>query len=95
MSRIKRVAEEIRRAYPEADVKIIDDTPNHIGHREIVDIATPVEMHLIIKIVADEFEHMTPLEATKAVNRLIKQEFDTGLHAITLECIAPPTKPEQ
>ncbi|MDN5249791.1 MAG: BolA family protein, partial [Alphaproteobacteria bacterium] len=89
MSRIEKIRAQIVEKYPRATVRILDETRDHIGHREMVQKSLPVETHLKITVISEDFREMTHLDAIRSVNRILSAEFNQGLHAITLECRPP------
>lgn len=90
---MERIRAHIVEKYPRATVRILDETRAHIGHREMVQKSPPVETHLKITVISEEFRNMAPLDAIRSVNRTLSAEFSQGLHAITLECRPPDSVP--
>lgn len=90
MSRIERIARAVKARYPEALVLIKDETKNHIGHKEIMDNQNPQETHLVITVHDKEFKHISPIDSIREINKLIKDEFANGLHAVDIRCEPVP-----
>lgn len=86
MSRIERIATAIQTRYPNGFVLIKDETKKHIGHREIIENQNPQETHLSIIVQDSEFESTPPINSIREINRLIKDEFSNGLHAVDIQC---------
>ena len=67
---------------------------NHSGsdHHEAFDGTG--ETHFRIRIVSEAFSGMSRIERHRAVNALLKDELDGGLHAMAVEASAPgePTR---
>ncbi|MBR7652091.1 BolA family transcriptional regulator [Brucella oryzae] len=57
------------------------------GHHEVYDGTG--ETHFRIRIVADAFAGMSRIERHRAINALLKEELDSGVHALALEPSAP------
>ncbi|KAI5192595.1 hypothetical protein NECID01_2001 [Nematocida sp. AWRm77] len=95
MSRIERITKRLKEAYPESEVAIENKTQEQIDYRAAVNTMGSSESDLSIKVVAKEFEGVSPLEATRAINKLIKDEFAKGLHSVSIECHAFPTKKDE
>lgn len=60
------------------------------GHRETFDGSG--QTHFRIRIVAGKFAGMGRIERHRAVNALLAEEFDAGLHALAIEPAAPGEK---
>jgi len=93
MSRAERITKRIKEKYPGSEVSIHDETRSHIGHREMLSVNSPSETHLKIQVQAAEFQHMSLLEASRSINRLLKDELENGLHAVVIECRTPKEPP--
>ncbi|EHY65183.1 hypothetical protein NEAUS04_0377 [Nematocida ausubeli] len=92
MFRAERITKTILEKYPSAVVNIVDRTKEHAGHREMINIDDPQETHLDINVCDSSFEGCSPLSAIREINRLIKDEFTKGLHAVSITCTSPNTK---
>ncbi|GAX80501.1 hypothetical protein CEUSTIGMA_g7939.t1 [Chlamydomonas eustigma] len=49
----------------------------------------PREVHLRVEIVSRDFEGLSLIKRQRRVNELLKEEFDAGLHALSLETRSP------
>ena len=65
-------------------LKITNDSHLHVGH-----ITSPNngESHFTIEIEGDSISHETLINQHKIINNLIKEEFDNGLHALSIKVI--------
>ena len=63
-------------------LEIVDESYMHRGHAGVDSAYT--ETHLKIKIEAD-FGNMKLLDKHRKVKELIKEEFEKGLHAVSIE----------
>lgn len=67
-------------------LEVIDDSARHAGHAG----ASPEgETHFNVRIVSEKFEGMSRVERQRAVNSALKEEFDSGLHALSVRADAP------
>lgn len=60
------------------------------GHHEVFDGSG--ETHFRVRIVAAAFAGMGRIERHRAVNAVLAEEFDAGLHALAIEPAAPGEK---
>lgn len=79
-NRIDRIKEALSVLNPVC-LDIIDESFLHKGHNGFID--ENAETHLHIKIAAD-FGSTNMVAKHKRIYQLIKPEFDTGLHAISI-----------
>jgi stress-induced morphogen len=89
MGRAERIQKRLEKELPQAQVAIEDETPKHIGHKEMLGHSAPSETHLKIHVVSECFAGMRFLERNRKVNDLILDEFSSGLHAVNILCDAP------
>jgi len=82
-TRIARITDLLSILNP-SSLEIIDETIMHKGHAGFDGIHA--ETHLKIKICAD-FGAVTVLEKHRMINSLLKAEFDSGLHALSLDIV--------
>ncbi len=68
-------------------LEIINESHLHAGHQESFDGSG--ETHLRIKVVAEAFEGMSRVDRHRAINELVRDEIEQGLHAIAMETKAP------
>jgi BolA protein len=70
---------------PEA-LEVIDDSARHAGHAG----ASPEgETHFNVENIAAAFSGQTRVQRQRAVNAALKEEFDSGLHALSIKARAP------
>ncbi|KAI5165016.1 hypothetical protein NEIRO03_0001 [Nematocida sp. AWRm78] len=86
MFRAERITKLITEKFPSAKVKITDRTKEHSGHREMISKDDPQETHLDISVCDASFEGKPIINSIREINRLIKNEFTQGLHAVTISC---------
>ena len=52
-------------------------------------VAEGSESHFKVYIVAAQFDGMKPIQKHKMVNSILKEEFDAGLHALSITAKSP------
>lgn len=63
-------------------LEIIDESALHAGHA-----GNPngdAESHFAIKIASKEFNNLSMVKQHRIINNILKDEFDTGLHALSI-----------
>ena len=63
-------------------MEITDESHMHAGRQG-------QESHFKILIVATEFDGQTRVMRQRSINQLLKEEFDQGLHALTMRLLTP------
>lgn len=81
-------------AFAPQHLEVINESHLHAGHHhedrgrhEVYDGTG--ETHFRIRIVADAFAGMSRIERHRAINALLKDELESGVHALALEPSAP------
>lgn len=81
-------------AFAPERLEVINESHLHAGHHheergqhEVYDGTG--ETHFRIRIVAEAFAGMSRIERHRAINALLKDELDGGVHALALEPSAP------
>ena len=82
------IESKLTAAFAPVKLVIADQSHMHRGHAGVRD-ATTQETHFSVEIVSDKFTSMNRVQRQRAVNALFKEEFDNGLHALSLSCKAP------
>ena len=68
-----------------SSLEVIDDSAKHAGHAG----ARPEgETHYKVEIVSPAFEGKSRVEMQREVNSALKDEFDSGLHALSIKARA-------
>jgi len=63
-------------------LEIIDESSLHVGHA-----GNPngnAESHFSIKIAVKKLNNLSLIEQHRVINNLLKEEFDNGLHALSI-----------
>ncbi|MEO0881624.1 MAG: BolA family protein [Pseudomonadota bacterium] len=81
-----RIRDLLTKAFAPDLLEVIDDSARHAGHAG----ARPEgETHFNVRIIAAAFEGMSRVEKQRAVNTALSEEFETGLHALSIKADAP------
>lgn len=85
---------KLRAAFAPERLEIINESHLHAGHHhedrgnhEVYDGTG--ETHFRVRIVSEAFAGLSRVARHRAINELLKQELDTGVHALALEPSAP------
>mmetsp|Transcript_39641 Transcript_39641/g.29282 ORF Transcript_39641/g.29282 Transcript_39641/m.29282 type:complete len:105 (+) Transcript_39641:51-365(+) len=70
-------------------LEIIDESGGHAGHAAMKNHATSSETHFKVIVVSDIFEGKSVIDRHRMVNDLLKEEFDAGLHALSIVAKTP------
>ncbi len=94
MSMQTTMEEKLTAAFAPERLIVINESHLHAGHHHVVEghvaeFDGKGETHFRIRIVARQFAGMSRLERHRAVNAVVGQELDTGLHALAIETAAP------
>ena len=82
MTRSQRIHELLTAAFTPSVLDVVDDSHKHAGHAG----ARPEgETHYTVKIVSDKFAGLSRVAMQRAVMSALQQEFDTGLHALSIK----------
>jgi len=79
------IESKLTQAFSPAKLAIDDQSHMHRGHAGVKD-AHSKETHFSVEIISDHFNGMNRVQRQRAVNALLKQEYDHGLHALSLSC---------
>ncbi|PWN46716.1 bola-domain-containing protein [Violaceomyces palustris] len=76
---------KLTEAFSPAEINIRNDSSKHAHHAAMVaQGGGNGETHFFIEIVSDSFKGMTQIKRHRAINNLLKDEFERGLHALSL-----------
>ena len=74
-------------AFSPSSLEVINESHLHAGHQPQFDGTG--ETHFRVRIVSDYFSGMNRVERHRAINALIEELMQTGLHAIAIDAKAP------
>ena len=87
MSIRARIEDKLAAAFAPERLSVINESGLHAGHQPGFD--GEGETHMRVRIVARAFSGMGRVARHRAINDLLKAEFDAGLHALAVEAAAP------
>ncbi len=85
-NRMERIREKLIESFEPAELSVIDDSARHAGH---AGAAPEGETHFNVVIVAEAFRGLSRVQVQRAIHMVLGEEFDTGLHALSLKASAP------
>lgn len=83
---------KIRSALTPTVLVIENESHKHAGHAGNPSGAADAETHFNVRVEADAFEGMKLLARHRVINDLLKEEFEKGLHALSLKLATPGEK---
>jgi len=84
--RAERMSAALEAAFAPEELIVEDQSARHAGHAG----ASPEgESHFRVRIVAERFRGLSRLERSRLVHAALSDEFDDGLHALSVEADAP------
>ena len=87
MSIRSSIEEKLKAAFAPERLAVINESGLHAGHQPGFD--GEGETHMRVRIVASAFSGLGRVARHRAINDLLKAEFDAGLHALAVEAAAP------
>jgi BolA family transcriptional regulator, general stress-responsive regulator len=86
LSRAARMETQLKAQFAPVHFALTDDSVRHAGHAG----AQPGgETHYTLKLVSPAFEGLSRVERQRQVYHVLREEFDTGLHALSLDLKTP------
>jgi BolA family transcriptional regulator, general stress-responsive regulator len=86
LSRATRMETQLKAQFAPLHFALTDDSARHAGHAG----AQPGgETHYTLKLVSTAFEGLSRVERQRQVYHALREEFDTGLHALSLDLKTP------
>lgn len=85
-SRAQRIHATLATAFAPAEVTVQDDSALHAGH---AGAAPGGETHYTVRVVSPAFTGQGRLARSRAVHAALAAEFAGGLHALSLQLLAP------
>lgn len=84
-SRVERIRAQLERTWPDAAIELIDDSHRHAGHAG----ARDGRGHFRLRIVANAFAGVQPLQRHQLVYRALDELMRTDIHALSITALAP------
>ena len=88
MSRHDRIEAALRQKFAPAALTIVDESALHAGHAAQKGI-TGGQTHYAVTMVAESLAGLSRLARQRAVNEALAEEFESGMHALSLTLRAP------
>jgi len=85
-TRADRIIAALRRAFPPAEVDILDDSHKHAHH---AGARAEGQTHYTVRVVSPAFAGESRIARSRAVHAALASEFSTGLHALSLKLLTP------
>lgn len=94
MSMQSTMENRLTAAFSPEKLHVINESHLHAGHHHVVDghvaeFDGEGETHFRIRIMARQFAGMSRIDRHRAVNAVLKDQLDAGLHALAIETAAP------
>lgn len=87
VSRAERIHRLLTEAFAPSHLEVADESARHEGH---VGARPEGETHYRVHIISEAFLGKNRVERQRMVNTLLKDEFDTGLHALSIRAGVQP-----
>jgi len=82
LSRASRIQAQLTRTFAPSVLELVDESSRHAGHAG----ARPGgETHYRLRMVSAAFEGLSRVARQRLVYQALGEEFDTGLHALSLD----------
>ena len=76
----------LSRVFDPIELDVIDDSARHAGH---AGAAPGGDTHFNVRIISAAFTDMNRVARQRAINTALAEEFETGLHALSIKADAP------
>ena len=86
--RVERIRALLQSAFDPAELEIVDETHLHAGHAG----AREGKGHFRVRIVAETFHGLKPLERQRKVFAALGKMMDTDIHALSVTALVPTRK---
>jgi len=82
MSRQSHIEEVLQTALDPSHLEVADESSGH-------NVPAGAESHFKVVVVSEAFSGQALIQRHRAVNKLLAQEFDSGLHALAIHAWTP------
>lgn len=86
LSRAARIETQLQALFTPIAFELSDDSAKHAGH---AGAAPGGETHYRLRLVSASFEGLSRVARQRLVYQALREEFDRGLHALSLELKTP------
>ena len=88
-----RIKAKLRAAFAPGSIEVIDKSRQHASHAHAMKRAgadtSAGGTHFQVKVVSEAFKGKSLVERHRAINHVLRAEFDAGVHAVAMEAKAP------
>lgn len=84
-----RIRAKLQAAFAPASIEVVDESHMHASHAAMNRLGAAAGTHFHVKIVSQAFKGKSLVERHRAINHLLRAEFDAGVHALAIEAKAP------
>jgi BolA protein len=88
-----RIKAKLQAAFAPDSIEVIDESHKHASHAHVMNrpgaASTTGGTHFHVKVVSQAFRGKSLVERHRAINHLLRAEFDAGVHALAIEAKAP------
>lgn len=85
MTRELRIRDILTRTFAPETLEVTDDSARHAGH---AGAAPEGETHFNVRITSAQFAGLSRVARQRAINKALAEEFETGLHALSIKADA-------
>ena len=85
-SRTVRIRKKLEEAFTPVRLEVTDDSARHAGH---AGAAPGGETHFNVTIESEAFDGVSRLQIQRTIHMVLRDEFETGLHALSLKASVP------
>ena len=86
MTRAERIKASLTKVFSPVALDIVDESHLHAGHAG----ARPEgETHFRVSLTAAAFEGVGRVQRQRLVNEALAEEFESGLHALSIRALSP------
>ena len=88
-----RIKAKLQAAFAPASIEVIDESHMHASHAHAMNrpgaAASVGGTHFHVKVVSQAFRGKSLVERHRAINHLLRAEFDADVHSVAIEAKAP------
>jgi BolA family transcriptional regulator, general stress-responsive regulator len=81
-----RIRQKLTRAFAPLALEVLDESERHAGH---AGYRPGGESHFRIAISAEAFRGKSRIERHRMINELLREELNSGVHAVAIRALAP------
>ena len=89
----ERIKAKLQAAFAPSSIEVIDESHKHASHAHAIErrgtAGATGETHFRVKVVSEAFKGKSRVDRHRAINHLLKPEFEGGVHALAIEAKAP------